>query len=115
MLFRSHEVVLFTWGGFILVTLLGRVMQQKVSTARVISFSLISSLLFYLVSNFGVWFMGWYSRDLKGLVDCYIMGLPFLRNFTIATLSYAAILFGIYQIIAHYVKDTELAKVLLTK
>jgi len=110
-----HDVVLFTWGGFILATLLGMAIHHKKSAGRIISFSLLSSLLFYLVSNFGVWMAGWYSRDLRGLMQCYMMGLPFLRNFTIATLSYTAVLFGSYEIIAHYVKDTKLAKVLLTK
>lgn len=110
-----HNVVLFTWGGFILVTLLGSGMHKKISAGKIISFSLLSALVFYLVSNFGVWLVGWYPRNLKGLLDCYIMGLPFLRNFTVATLCYAAVLFGIYEIIAHYVKDTKLAKVLLKK
>ena len=109
-----HNVVLFTWGGFILVTLLGSAMQKK-SVGRITGFSLISAVLFYLVTNFGVWLTGWYSRDLKGLIDCYVMGLPFLRNFTVATLCYAAVFFGSYEIIAHYLRDTKLAKVLLKK
>ncbi len=110
-----HDVVLFTWGSFILVTLFGTAIRRKKGAGRIISLSLLSSLVFYLVTNFGVWLVGWYSKDLKGLADSYIMGLPFLRNFTIATLSYAAVLFGIYEIIAHYVKDTRLARVLLTR
>ncbi|MFA5114675.1 MAG: DUF6580 family putative transport protein [Candidatus Omnitrophota bacterium] len=110
-----HDVVLFTWGGFVLVAILGWAMQKKLNPARVISFSLISSLLFYLVTNFGVWLIGWYPRNLKGLMDCYIMGLPFLRNFTVATLCYAAVFFGAYELIARCVKDTKLARVLLTK
>ena len=41
------------------------------------------SLFFYLWTNFGVWFLdswGMYSKDLGGLVYCYMNGLPFLKN-----------------------------------
>ena len=57
--------------------------------------------------------MGWYPQTAKGLLDCYILGLPFLRNFGAATLLYSAVLFGSYEFIAYRVRDTKLAKVLL--
>ena len=109
-----HNVVAFTWGGFALVTLLGFWIRQKRSAARVISASIASSVLFYIVFNFGVWLMGWYPFTAKGLLDCYIMALPFLRDFTVATLVYSAVLFGAYELIARAVRDTRLAKVLLS-
>ena len=109
-----HDVVLFTWGSFILITLLGFWIKKHKTVAGILSMSLVSSVLFYIVSNFGVWLMGWYPHNLKGLISCYVMALPFLRNFTLATLSYAAIFFGLYELIAYAVKDKKLAKALLT-
>jgi len=109
-----HNVVFFTWGGFILITLLGFWLKKNKSISRIIASSLASALLFFIVSNFGVWVMGWYPHTLKGLVNCYIMGLPFLRNFTLATLCFVALFFGAYELIARRVKDTKLAKVFLT-
>jgi hypothetical protein len=41
------------------------------------------------------------------------MALPFLRDFTIATLVYAAVFFGAYELVARSVRNTKLAKVLL--
>ena len=79
----------------------------------IVSTALVSSVLFYLITNFGVWAMGWYPLTAKGLLDCYILGLPFLRNFGAATLVYVAVFFGAYEIIARRVRDTKLAKVLL--
>ena len=109
-----HDVVIFTWGSFILITILGLWIKKHKTVAGIFSMSLVSSVLFYIVSNFGVWLMGWYPPNLKGLISCYVMALPFLRNFTLATLSYAAIFFGLYELIASAVKDKKLAKVLLT-
>jgi hypothetical protein len=114
MLLGFHNVVAFTWGGFALVTLLGLWVKQKRSAGRVISGSIASSLVFYIVSNFGVWLMGWYPHTAKGLIDCYIMGLPFLRSFTAASLVYTAVFFGAYELIASRVKGSKLAKVLLS-
>jgi hypothetical protein len=110
-----HNVVIFTWGAFLAITLIGFGMQKKTSTIKVISFSLVSSLLFFVVSNFGVWLMGWYPRTAEGLVQCYIMALPFLRDFTASTLAYSAIFFGAYELIAHSIKNEKLASVLLKK
>ncbi|MCX5707707.1 MAG: hypothetical protein NTY14_01795, partial [Candidatus Omnitrophica bacterium] len=87
----------------------------KTSATKVISFSLVSSLLFFAVSNFGVWLMGWYPRTTAGLVQCYAMALPFLRDFTASTLVYSAIFFGSYELIAHSIKNEKLASVLLKK
>jgi hypothetical protein len=108
-----HNVVLFTWGSFVLVTSLG-IWAKNHKTFKVIaSTSVVSSVLFYLITNFGVWVTGWYPQTTKGLLDCYILGLPFLRNFGVATLVYTIVLFGAYELIARRVQDTKLAKVLL--
>ena len=108
-----HNVVLFTWGGFILVALLGMWLRKNKGIMRILSVSIASAILFYIVSNFGVWLMGWYPMNLKGLIDCYVLAIPFLRTFTLATLVYTAVFFGIYELIARSVKETKLANVLL--
>jgi len=108
-----HNVVVFTWGSFILVTLVGSWAKRHKTFKGVVSTSLISSFLFYVITNFGVWAMGWYPQNAKGLLDCYILALPFLRQFTVSTLVYTAVFFGAYELIARRVRDTKLAKVLL--
>jgi len=108
-----HNVLIFTWGSFVLASLLGTFLRKKKSFFSIAGMSLLSSLLFFLVTNFGVWAMGWYPATLKGLIDCYIMGLPFLRDFTVATLLYTALFFTAFELIARRVRDTSLAKVLL--
>lgn len=110
-----HNVIGFTWGAFVLIAVLGYFVKKHKTPVVIISASLASSVLFYIVSNFGVWVMGWYPHTAKGLLDCYIMALPFLRNFTAATLTYSLVFFGIYELVARTAKNTKLASVLLTK
>ena len=108
-----HNVVIFTWGSFVLVTLLSTWARHHKTVKAIVSTSAVSSVLFYVITNFGVWAMGWYPLTAKGLLDCYILGLPFLRTFSIATLVYTVVFFGAYELIARRVRDTKLAKVLL--
>jgi len=109
-----HNVVIFTWGGFILTAFLGIWLKRHKNPLGIISVSFASSILFYIVSNFGVWLMGWYPHNLSGLISCYVMAVPFLRNFTVATLLYTVLFVAAYELIARTVKDTKLSKVLLT-
>jgi hypothetical protein len=108
-----HNTILFTWGSFALIVVLGFAFNKKPTALRIGAMSLVSSLLFYLITNFGVWLMGWYPHTLKGLVDCYVLALPFLRDFTVATVLYSAVFFGAYELIAQRIKNTKLAKALL--
>ena len=115
LLIGMHNVALFTWGAFALTALLGMLLKNKKSPVKVVSMSLISAVLFYIVSNFGVWAMGWYPRTPEGLVNCYIMGIPFLRTFTAATLFYSAGFFALYELSAKLVKETKFSGALLAK
>src|SRR5713226_3212289 len=45
----------FTWGAFLLVGLLGWTLRNKITVARVAGVSLLGSVTFFVVSNFGVW------------------------------------------------------------
>ena len=38
-----------------------------------------SSLLFFIISNFGVWLIG-YPNTIAGLISCYTLAIPFLLN-----------------------------------
>ena len=109
-----HNVIIFTWGSFILTGFLGLWLKKHKNMFGILSMSLASSLLFYVVSNFGVWIMGWYPHNLAGLINCYIMALPFLRNFALGTLIYTSVFIGVYELAARLVKDTKFSKVLLT-
>ncbi len=62
---------LFVYLGFITVVLLG-------SKIKSIKFGniLLASIIFFLLSNFGVWILG-YPKNFEGLLLCYTMAIPF--------------------------------------
>jgi hypothetical protein len=111
--FGIHDLVLFTWGGFVLTSILGFWLKRHKNVVGVVSASFGSSILFYLITNFGVWLMGWYPPTLSGLMTSYIMAIPFLRNFMAATVLYTTVMVGTCELVALKVKGRKLAKVLL--
>ena len=73
--------------------------NKYIGKKYVILTSFFSSMVFFIVSNFGVWSLGSYGYSLDGLIACYIMAIPFLFNTVASTLIYTLIFFGSYELI----------------
>ncbi len=98
-----HSLVLFTWGSYILIALLSAYGLKSISFSRVISGSIGASVLFYLITNFGVWLDGrLYDRTLSGLLMSYYNAIPFFRNTLLGDLLYSGVLFGLYAVAVKY-------------
>ena len=97
----------FISAGFLMIyatiaglTILGFGLRNKVSVKRVAAYSVISSIIFFLVTNFGVWLSSaMYPQTASGLAAAYVAGLPFLQNGLLGTLFYSALLFGCYELL----------------
>ena len=84
----------FQFSAYALISLLGFQVGQNASSARIGGFSILSSIIFFLVSNFGVWVAGgFYAPSFSGLMECYAMGLPFLERSLVADVLFAQVLF----------------------
>lgn len=71
-------IMIFTWSAFALITLFGTLIKRRPLLAG--GYGLLAALFFYFYTNFGVWLIGgFYPHTFAGLVDAYVMGLPFLR------------------------------------
>jgi len=84
-----HSGMVIVYAAFTLVSVVGMVMLKNVNPARVVSSSLISSLIFFLITNFAFLYpesavadqsLGTYPHNFSGIVSSYIAGLPFLKN-----------------------------------
>jgi hypothetical protein len=65
-----------------------------------LSASLLSSVLFFVVTNFAVWLgSGMYTADIKGFVECYVMAIPYFGNTLAGDLFYCTVLFGSYVLL----------------
>ena len=84
LILGMHNLILFTWGSIIFIGLFSKFFNNYY--LRLIGVT-GSCLIFFLISNFGVWFLGTtYDNDLSGLITCYVMGLPFLQNSLFSTI-----------------------------
>ncbi len=93
-----HGTMVFVYGSFLLIGMIGWLLRNHTTALTLAVSGLAASILFYLVTNFGVWAMGtWYPHDLNGLMLSYEMGLPFFRYTLLGNLFYISLLFGLYE------------------
>jgi hypothetical protein len=84
----------FQFSAYALISLMGFQIGQNASSARIGGFSIASSLIFFFVTNFGVWVAGgFYAPTFSGLMECYAMGLPFFERSLVADVLFAQVLF----------------------
>ena len=103
--FSSYYTILnygFYWqyGSYILITFSGRYIFNKVTPVKVLIGALGSTVIFYLVSNFGCFlFNPIYPPNLGGMITCYISAIPFLNGTLLGNLFYSAVLFGSFALL----------------
>src|SRR5258706_1851062 len=95
-----HDTMIFVYGSFFLIGLIGLWLRTHKRFKFVIAASLFSSILFFIVTNFGVWMMGSiYPQTFVGLISCYTLAIPFFRNTVIGDLFYVGVFFGGYELV----------------
>ena len=105
---RNTNIFIFTWSAFVFIgggnRLFSIMMGQRRGTKVVLTqagYGILASVFFYLYTNFGVWFLdSWsmYPRTLAGLLECYIMALPFLRFQLIGNLFFVPVSFALIEL-----------------
>lgn len=103
----------YGWGqlvnyiAFALIVVLGMVALRKINVKRVVLTSLAASVFFFIMANFGVWlFAGGiapYTHNSAGLLNTFVLGIPFFGNTLIGDLFYSGVLFGAYSLLQHFV------------
>lgn len=89
-----HASMIFVYGAIILVGVLSIFLCKSQKISSVAMATLISPLVFYGVTNFGVWAVtSMYSKTFIGLYMSYIAGLPFLKVSMSSTVLFSCILF----------------------
>ncbi len=83
---------------------LGIWVAKKITPLRIASTALCGSILFFVVTNFGVWMLyNFYPKTLAGLIQCYVAAIPFFRNTLTGDLLFATMLFGGFALMERYV------------
>lgn len=100
-----YQGFLWTWLGVALIPLIGILLRRMPRTWRIPAGAVGASLIFFVVSNFGVWVSsGMYSHTLVGLIDCYAMALPFLRATILSDLVFTGLLLTTFEYVAVLIK-----------
>lgn len=100
-----HSTMPFVYGSFILISFLGKYLSKELKVMRMVRFSILASLLFFMITNCGVWLTStMYTKDLSGLMMSYYMGIPFFRNTLLSDLVYSFTLFYGFSFIENYIK-----------
>lgn len=94
-------LVSFAYLPFVLIALLAGFAKPDRSIVRWVGGTLMASIVFFVVSNFGVWCFAsqTYDRSITGIVACYTAALPFFHNTLAGDFVFSAVLFGSYAVL----------------
>ena len=81
-----YSISLWVYISFIAVSIFG-IFYKKIKFKSIF----ISSLIFFIVSNFGVWVLG-YPKTFDGFLLCYSLAIPFFGYSLIGDLFYSLVL-----------------------
>jgi len=95
-----YENIVFVYIALLLITFVFFKISNKINFKNLFIYGFAGSLIFFIISNFGVWALGSpgvydiaYEKSLSGLIQCYILAIPFFGNTFLSTVifSYPAI------------------------
>lgn len=104
--YAFHDTTLFVYGALALTVWFATSIKE-VTFGSVAARTLVGSLLFFVVTNFGVWMVsGMYPMSVSGLVQCFAMAIPFystdafaafslLGNQILGDIVYTGLIFGL--------------------
>jgi len=105
-----HNTILFVYGSFVLIGFMGLWLKSHKKFSPVLGTALLSSTLFFVITNFGVWLTGggwFYPRTWQGLIECYSMAIPFFRNTLAGDLVFTGVLFGLFELSLRSLRASE--------
>jgi hypothetical protein len=78
--------------------MLGMVIKNRVSLLSVITGSIISAIIFFLITNAGSWLALDYSKSFSGLMSSYAAGVPFFRATLVSQLLFSVGIYVLYNL-----------------
>jgi hypothetical protein len=90
------------YAAFVLICLGAAKARGGIATKLSMAFA--TPVVFFLISNFGVWLFGRglnglpYGKSLEGLLSCYVAGLPFLANSALGDWFFMLVLIGCFRL-----------------
>ena len=100
---------LWVYSAILVIAGIGQWLRARPSVARIVGTTLAGSVVFFLITNFAAWvaFDRLYPRSLGGVLECYVVGLPFFRNTILGDMVYSGILFGGFALLEQAVPQLQ--------
>ena len=87
-----HSTMFFTYISLAVAVFIGLYVKQFKFTEILFS-GLASSACFFIITNFGAWLtLEMYTKNFEGLLQSYVMAIPFFQNTLISTFVYLFVL-----------------------
>lgn len=85
------------------------IFQKSRSFGSVLGVTILSSLAFFFISNFGVWATGaMYEKSFTGLLTCFEMGIPFYRSTLIGDVVFTFLFIALFEIVQILIPQLQL-------
>ena len=91
-----HSGTHWTWGSVFLIGLISPLFAKNIMSR--ISGAILGAVIFFIVTNFGVWTSGMYGYTIKGFYECFTLAIPFFTYSLISTLLFAIIIEKIFRV-----------------
>ncbi|MCD6113161.1 MAG: hypothetical protein J7J86_07850 [Bacteroidales bacterium] len=76
-----HSSMIAVYLSFGITVLIGFYLKKNLKAGNIIAASLISSVIFFVITNFSAWLvMPMYPKNFLGLMEAYTAGLAFFNN-----------------------------------
>lgn len=99
MVVGPHPLFFLTWGCFLVSAAIGFWVRRDPRTFRVVFGTLAGSLIFFVVTNLGVfWASGMYEKNFSGLAECFTLAIPFFGNSLAGDFFFVVVFFGVFSL-----------------
>ncbi len=107
--FYDWKLMFAVYGSLVLAGLFASFFRKHKSVETVLASAISASVIFFILTNWAVWqFSPWYEKTFAGLIQCYILALPFFRGTFLGDIFYVAVLFGAYEAISIWAGSKKL-------
>jgi hypothetical protein len=98
--FPLDSMALVVYGCLFASVAIGQWLAKRRTWTRTLFAAVAGSLVFYVVTNFAGWLQphSLYAHTVDGLLQGYVMAIPFFRNSLAGDLFWTALLFGLYEV-----------------
>lgn len=97
--YYEASLMFFVYGSFLLCVILGFWLKKHKKWYTIGGSAILGAVFFFLISNLAVWALTpWYAKTISGIIQCYLLAVPFFKNTLLGSLFYTTVFFGVYEI-----------------